>query len=144
MESLEQNTTYQILMLRLELFRNNERERLCIQKNGYVEEAKNFKKMSKEINNRLDTIKLDLQKRFDSLELTSDNIEELQMISCSLLEFKDYDVTLLSKVESKIAELAVIKESATKNYDFKAATIASEESHLLQEYFKKHKHYLNR
>ena len=39
MESLEQNTTYQILLLRLELFKNNERERICIQKNGYVEDS---------------------------------------------------------------------------------------------------------
>ena len=66
------------------------------------------------------------------------------MIYSSLLEFNDYDVLLLSKVESKISELTILKESATKNYDFKTATIAREEAHLLQEYFKKHKYYLNK
>jgi hypothetical protein len=70
------------------------------------------------------------------LELNSDNIEELQMIYISLLELDNYDVLLLSKMETKIAELTVLKESATKSYNFKAATIASVEAHLLQEYFR--------
>jgi hypothetical protein len=138
MESLKQNTTYQILKLRLELMESNERERLSIRKFGYGDEAKKFKLIRKEINNKLDVIKQDLQRRYDSLELTSANIKELEMISNTLLEFKDFDETLLTKVENKIAELNAVKENATKNYDFKKASIAREESHILMQYFRNH------
>ena len=141
MKSLEQNTSYQILKLRLELFKSNERERLYIKKYGYVEEAKRFGRISKDINNKLDAIKQDLQKRYDSLELTSDTIEELQIISNTLLDFKNFDKTLLIKVEGKIAELNFIKENATKNHDFKTASIAREEAHLLLQYLNKHKYF---
>ena len=138
MESLKQNTTYQILKLRLELMESNERERLSIRKFGYGNEAKKFKLIRKEINNKLDVIKQDLQIRYYSLELTSANIKELEMISNTLLEFKDFDETLLTKVENKIAELNAVKENATKNYDFKKASIAREESHILMQYFRTH------
>jgi hypothetical protein len=138
MESLKQNTTYQILKLRLELMESNEEERLNIRKFGYGEEAKKFMLISKEINNKLDAIKQDLRRRYDSLELTSANIKELEMISNTLLEFKDFDETLLTKVENKIAELNAVKENATKNYDFKEASVAREESYILRQYFRNH------
>ncbi len=142
MKSLKQNTTYQILKLRLELIKSNEKERLCIIKYGYGDEAKKFKLISKDINEKLDAIKQDLQKRFNSLELTSENIEELQEISKTLLEFKEYDETLLSKVQSKITELTTIKENATKKHDFKTATIARENSNSLLQYYNKYKCFL--
>ena len=142
MKSLEQNATYQILKLRLALLESKEKERVCIKKYGYGDEAKKFKLISKDINDKLDAIKQDLQKRFNSLELNSENIEELQEISISLLEFKDFDETLLSKVESKITELTAIKENATKKHDFKTATIARENSNSLLQYYNKNKCFL--
>ena len=81
MESLKQNSTYQILKLRLELMESKERERLNIIKFGYGEEAKKCMLISKEINNKLEVIKQDLQRRNDTLELTSANIKELELIS---------------------------------------------------------------
>jgi hypothetical protein len=142
MKSLQQNNTYQILKLRLELLESNEKERLCIIKNGYGEEAKKFKLISKDINKKLDAIEQDLKNRFNSLELTSENIQELQEISRTLLEFKEYDETLLSKVQRKITELTAIKENATKNHDFKTATIARENSNSLLQYYNKYKCFL--
>lgn len=56
------------------------------------------------------------------------------MISNTLLEFKDFDVTLFTRIENKIAQLHVEKENATKNYDFKKANFAREESHILMQY----------
>lgn len=134
MESLKQNSTYQILKLRLELMESKERERLNIIKFGYGEEAKKCMLISKEINNKLEVIKQDLQRRNDTLELTSANIKELEMISNTLLEFKDFDETLFTRIENKIAQLHVEKENATKNYDFKKANVAREESHILMQY----------
>ncbi len=142
MKSLQQNNTYQILKLRLELIKSNEKERLCIIKYGYGEEAKKFKLISKDINEKLNVIEQDLKNRFNSLELTSENIEELQEISTSLLEFKEYDETLLSKVQSKITGLTAIKENATKKHDFKTATIARENSNSLIQYYNKYKCFL--
>lgn len=142
MKSLKQNTTYQILKLRLELIKITDRERLCIKKYGYGEEAKKFKLISKDINEKLDTIEQDLKKRYNSLELTSENIEELQEISKTLLEFKDFDETLLSKVDSKISELTAIKDTASKHHDFKRARDSREEAHLLKEFLKKNKRHL--
>jgi hypothetical protein len=142
MKSLQQNNTYQILKLRLELIKSNEKERRCIIKYGYGEEAKKFKLIKKDINEKLNAIEQDLKKRFNSLELTSENIEKLQEISSSLLEFKEYDETLLSKVETKITELTAIKENATKKYDFKTATLARENSNSLLQYYNKYKCFL--
>ena len=139
MKSLEHNTTYQILTLRLELFKNNERERKCIKKYGYVEEAKKFRLISKDISNKLEAIEQKLKEKYKSLELTSENIDELQMISNTLLDFKDFDETFLLKVESKISELTAIKENATKNHDFKTASSAREEAHQLQLYCNKNR-----
>ncbi len=138
MDSLKENITYKILKLRVELMEINERERLSIRKFGYTDEAKKFMLISKEINNKLAVIKQDLLKWYDSLEMTSANIKELEMISNTLLEFKDFDETLLIKVENKISELNAIKENATKNYDFNKANIAREESHILMHYFRNH------
>ena len=142
MKSLEQNATYQILKLRLALCESKEKECLCIKKYGYGEEAKKFNLISKDINKKLDAIEQDLKNRFNSLEFTSENIEELQEISRTLLEFKEYDETLLSKVENKITELTAIKENATKKYDFKTATLARENSNSLLQYYNKHKCFL--
>ncbi|MEY3501165.1 MAG: hypothetical protein RL308_2838 [Bacteroidota bacterium] len=142
MKSLKQNTTYQILKLRLELIKITNRERLCIKKYGYGVEAKKFKLISKDINEKLDAIEQDLTKRYNSLELTSGNLEELQEISNSLLQFKDFDETLFLKVVGKITELTAIKDTASKHHDFKTARDSREETHLLKEYLKKHKRHL--
>lgn len=56
MESLKQNTTYQILKLRLELIKITDRERLCIKKYGYGKEAKKFMRISKDIDDKLDAM----------------------------------------------------------------------------------------
>lgn len=143
MKSLEQNTSYQILKLNIELFKNNERERKYILKYGYVEEAKKFMRISKDLYHKLENIEQELKKKYENLELTSENIEELQTISNTLLLFKEFDETLLLKVKSKIAELTAIKENATKNYDFKTASFAREEVYQLQKYFNEHKCYLS-
>lgn len=126
----------------MELFKTKERERKSIKKYGYTDDAKKFMLISKDLNNKLDAIEQELKKKYASLELATENIEEIQNISNILLEFKDFDETLFLKIENKIAELTAIKENATKNYDFKTASIAREESGQLQEYFNEHKHYL--
>jgi len=135
MKSLKQNNTYQILKLRLELIKNDEKERMSIKKFGYGEEAKKLKIISKDINEKLDAIEQDLKKRYDSLELTSKNLEELRNIGTTLTEFQNFVMSsLFTKIESKITELIAIKETATKNYDFKTASNAREEVRLLQKY----------
>ncbi len=140
MKSIKQNSTYQILKLRLELIKCNERERLCIKKYGYGEEADKFRRIRIDINDKLVAIEQDLKNRYDSLELTSENLEELQNIANALTEFQNFDkFSLLIKLENKIAELNTLKETTTKNYDFKTASKAREEAHLLQEYLNKQK-----
>ena len=71
--------------------------------------------------------------------MNSENIKELQGISNISLEFKDFDETVLLKVESKIAEITAIKENATKNFDFKTASFDREEVRKLQKHFNDHK-----
>ena len=140
MKSLKQNTTYQILKLRLELIKSNERERLSIKKYGYGEEADEFRRIRIDINEKLDAIEQDLKNRYDSLELTSENLEELQNIATTLTEFQNFDKSsLFTKLENKIAELNTLKETTIKNYDFITASKAREEAHILKEYLLKHK-----
>lgn len=81
MESLENNLYCKILSLRLEIMKNNERERLSIRKYGYVKEAKKFKCIVKDLNKELDAIEHKLKVDFESLELTSDNLEKIASIS---------------------------------------------------------------
>ena len=143
MKSLKENTYYQILKLRVKLFKN--KELLLISISGFNPDKYDHKKISPildKINGKLDEIKKELEEKYQSLELTSENIEELQNISNTLLLFKKFDESLLPKVEGKIVELTAIKENATKNYDFKTASIAREEARQLQKYFNGHKHYL--
>lgn len=140
MKSLKQNITYQILKLRLKLIKSNERERLNIKKYGYGEEAKKNMQISKDINGKLDAIEQDFKKKYDSLELTSENLEELQKIATVLSEFHNFDkASILNELEIKIVELTTLKEAATKKYDFKTASKSREEAHLLKEYLNKQK-----
>ncbi|MDI1317908.1 hypothetical protein [Flavobacterium sp.] len=139
MKNLKHNSTYQILKLRLELIKSQEREHFNIIKFGYGEEANKFRLIRKDINNKLVAKEQDLKKQYDSLELTSENLGELERISTILLEFKDFDESLLFTVKNKIDKLIEIKENATKKYDFKTANNAREEIHLLQKYLNQHK-----
>jgi len=142
MKSLEQNITYQILKLRLEQIKNLSKTTACIKKYNYGEEAKKFQLICRSISNQLKLIEKDLRAKLDSLELTSSNLEEIENITTILLEFKEYDETILYKIESKILELTQIKEEATKNYDFKTANVAREEARQLQKYYNSNKKYL--
>lgn len=142
MKSLEQNTTYQILTLRLEIFKINERWNNYVKKYSYRKGLHKIDKIRNDLFTKLEVIEKELRIKYESLELTSENIEEIQMISNTLLLYKKFDATLLLKIEMKIAELTAIKEYVSKNYDFKTASYAREEAHQLQKYFNKHKHYL--
>lgn len=82
--------------------KNNERERLYIWKHGYVEEAKKFQLIVKDLSKELDVIEHKLKVDFESLELTSDNLEKIANISRVLLEFKDFDKAILPRVELKL------------------------------------------
>ena len=144
MKSLKQDLTYQILKLRLEQFKNLSRTNACVKKYNYGEETKKFQLISRNISNQLKLIEKDLRAKLDSLELTSRNLEEIENVSTILLEFKEYDESVLFKVESKILELTEIKEKAIKNFDFKTANVAREEARQLQKYYNSNKNYLKK
>lgn len=141
MEKLEQNIEYQILTLRIAQIKNNRLYHIHLKEHGF-EGLLKFSPISKDLSNKLSTIEQELKKEYESLELTSENIKQLEEVSILLLNFKEYDETLLFKVEAKIAELTAIKEAAIKSYDFKSASIAREEARQLQRYFNEHKRFL--
>jgi len=142
MKSLEENILYQILTLRIALIQNSQLELEHIRNYGYGKEAKKYQIICKEINRKLDCIKKDLQNQYESLEFTSDNLQELKNISTTMLNFKEIDSIMLVKTKEKIEELKAKKTLATKNLDFKEATKLREEAHLLLQYYNENKHYL--
>lgn len=139
MKSLEKNIEYQILILRVKLIEINHNQINFIKKYGYDERLKKHRPTIKILNYQLETIENELKERYNSLELTSDNIPELYNIANLLLCFETVDKSLLLDIESKITELIIIKEKALKQYDFKNANYLREEIHKLQNYMSQYK-----
>lgn len=139
MESLGQNTEYQILKLRVKLIDINLHQNNCINKYGFDDRFKKFEPSIKILNHQLGTIKEELTEMYNSIMLNSDNVIELHRIANLLLCFETVEKSILLDIQSKITELITIKEDSLKQYDFRTANTIREEIRLLQQYFNKHK-----
>lgn len=140
MKQLKESIPYQIFTLKLALYKNKVRFDIFLKKHGYSEGLREIEKVSKDLYKQLEEIELELKKKYSSLELNSQNLDELLFITLTLLQFKEVDEVFLKKVESKIEELTIIKENSTKNHDFKKANIVREEINRLQQNYNKYKH----
>ncbi len=140
MKQLKESIPNQIFTLKLALYKNKVRFDKFLKKHGYSEGLREIEKVSKDLYKQLEEIELELKKKYNSLELNSQNLDELLFITLTLLQFKEVDEVFLKKVESKIEELTIIKENSTKNHDFKKANIAREEINRLQQNYNKYKH----
>jgi hypothetical protein len=139
MKRFEENTEHKILTIRAKLIENYQLQRDCIKKYGYDDQFKKFNPTIKILNHQLKTIEDDLRQRYNSLELNSDNLIELQSITDLFVYFESVDISILLDIERKITELTTIKEDALKKYDFRTANSTREEIRLLQHYLNKHK-----
>ncbi len=139
-KQLKESILYQIFTLKVALYKNKVRFDKSLKKYGYSEGLREIGEVSKDLYKQLEVIELELKKKYNSLELNSQNLDELLFITLTLLQFKEVDEVFLKKVESKIEELTIIKENLTKNHDFKKANTAREEIHRLQQYYNKYKH----
>lgn len=144
MKNLEQNIEYQILTLRVKVLENNEIRRKFILKNGYCLELLKLEKINRPLYEKLKNIEQELKAKYNALELTSDNLQELENITKLLFYFKTIDESLLSKIQSKISELRTIKEKYLEQWDFKMANVAREEARQLQKYYNSNKNYLKK
>lgn len=138
MKSLEKNIEYQILTLRLKLIEFKQNEIDFMKKYGYEDRLKKYRPTIKILNHQLETIKNELKGKYNSLEIISDNLPELQRIANILLCFETVDKSILLEIESKITELITIKETSLKEYDFITANHNREEIRKLQNYISKH------
>lgn len=139
MESLEEKTEYKILSIREKLITNCNLQRDCVKKYGYDERFESFNPIIKILNHQLRTIEDELIEKYNSLELNSDNLIELQNISNLFVYFEDIDVSILSDIDRKITELTTTKEDALKQYDFRTANSIRDEIRLLQKYYNENK-----
>jgi hypothetical protein len=139
MKSFEENTEHKILIIREKLIENYQLQRDCVKKYGYDDQFKKFNPTIKILNHQLKTIEDELRQRYNSLELNSENLIELQSITDLFVYFESVDISILMDIERKIIELTTIKEDALKKYDFRTANSTREEIRLLQQYFNKHK-----
>ncbi len=139
MKSFEENSKHKILTIRAKLIENYQLQRDCIKKYGYDDQFKKFNPTIKILNHQLKTIEDELRQRYNSLELNSDNLVELQNITDLFVYFESVDISFLLDIERKITELTTIKEDALKKYDFRTVNSTREEIRLLQQYFNKHK-----
>ncbi len=140
MKQLKESIPYQIFTLKVALYKNKVRFDKFLKKHGYSEGLREIEKVSKDLYKQLEEIELELKKKYNSLELNSQNLDELLFITLTLLQFKEVDEVFLKKIESKIEQLTIIKENSTKNHDFKKANIAREEINRLQQNYNKYKH----
>lgn len=143
MKQLKESIPYQIFTLKVALHKNNVRFDKFLKKHGYSDGLREIEKARKDLHKQLEDIEMELTKKYSSLELNSQNLEELLFITLTLLQFKEVDEVFLKKVESKIEELTLIKENSTKNHDFKKANIVREEINRLQQNYNKYKYIFN-
>jgi hypothetical protein len=139
MKNFEENTEHKILIIREKLIENYQLQRDCIKKYGYDDQFKKFNPTIKILNHQLKTIEDELRQRYNSLELNSDNLIQLQSITDLFVYFESVDISILMDIERKITELKTIKEDALKKYDFRTANSTREEIRLLQQYLSKYK-----
>lgn len=121
MKNFEENTEHKILIIREKLIENYQLQRDCIKKYGYDDQFKKFNPTIKILNHQLKTIEDELRQRYNSLELNSDNLIQLQSITDLFVYFESVDISILMDIERKITELKTIKEDALKKYDFRTA-----------------------
>ncbi len=133
LKQIKESIPYQIFTLKVALYKNKVRFDKFLKKHGFSEGLREIEMVSKDFYKKLEEIELELKKKYNSLELNSQNLDELLFITLTLLQFKEVDEVFLKKVESKIEELTIIKENSTKNHDFKKANIAREEINRLQQ-----------
>jgi hypothetical protein len=141
---MKNNLVYQILLLNMQAIENGELETYYIKKYGYVQKAKDFMKKCNADIDKLEAIEKDLKKEYDSLEVNSENIPRLEYCSKMLLMFKEFDETLLYKIEEKINHLIPLKARALEEADFKTAGNINEEIRQLQKYYNTNKRYLKK
>lgn len=139
MKSLEETTEHKILSIREKLIENCNLQRDCIKKHGYEDEFQKFNPTIKILNHQLKTLEEELIERYNSLQLNSDNLIELQSISNLFVYFENVDISILSGIERKITELTTSKEDALKQYDFRTANFIRDEIRLLQKYYNENK-----
>ena len=135
MKSFEENTEHKIIAIQSKLIDNYHLQRDCIKKYGYDEHFEKFNPTLKILNYQLKTIEDDLIERYNSLELNSNNLIELQNITNLFVYFESIDLSIISDIERKIIELTITKEDALKQYDFRTANSIREEIRLLQKYY---------
>jgi hypothetical protein len=135
MKSFEENTEHQIIAIRAKLIENYNLQRDCIKKYGYDDHFEKFNPTIKILNHQLKNIEDELIERYNSLELNSNNLIELESTSNLFVYFESIDISIISDTERKIIELTTTKEDALKQYDFRTANSIREEIRLLQKYY---------
>lgn len=139
MKNTAENLEQKILTIQNKLIDNHQRQRDCIKKHGYNDIFESFNPTIKILNHQLKTIEGELIERYNSLELNSDNLKELQSIADFFVYFENIDISILADIESKITDLTLSKDVCLKAYDFRTANALREEIRLLQKYYNENK-----
>ena len=88
MKQLKESIPYQIFTLKVALYKNKVSFDKFLKKHGYSEGLREIEKVSKDLYKQLEEIELELKKKYNSLELNSQKLDELLFITLTLLQYK--------------------------------------------------------